>query len=95
MLEEADRDNAHFDKLKHPEYVESLKQLKIVLDRIKEKRDHPNDLKIRPVLFGMGAGMRIPYGIGEVLGLDKMRIPATTFKALYGSSASSALMGAR
>jgi hypothetical protein len=91
MREEAGRDNDHFDKLKHPEYAEYLKQLKVVLDNLKEKRDNP-DADVRAVLFGMGAGMRIPYGIGEVIGLDEMHIDAETFSALYGSSASSALM---
>lgn len=92
---EAERDNIDHEKrsmVNSPEFRESYENLQLVVNSLKDKRDNPDTSKTQAILFGMGAGMRIPYGIGQALALNQMGITAKTFKALYGTSASSALV---
>ncbi len=104
---EAQQDNAYFNKLHEtkenpetgllditltPEYKKSHEYLQVVFHNLKDKRDNPDTSHTRAALYGMGAGMKIPNGIGEVVTLLETGFTAEVFDSLYGASASALLM---
>lgn len=101
--EEAQRDNAEWNKMYHmelqengelkkemnAEYKEWHKMLEVVLENLKKKRDDPSGegKEIRPLLLALGGGMAGSYGMGQLSALAHAGYMKDTFKQAIGISA--------
>lgn len=87
---EAIRDDADFEKRQSEEFQRWERKLRVVIDRLFEKKNDPERKDIRSVLLIMGGGMKGAAGAGQSLiglpavGMDKV------FDAVVGVSAGAA-----
>lgn len=92
MQEQAERENLDFDRRLEEERREWDERLKLVIEALRAKRDDPEGegKKRRVLIYGLGGGMRGPYGAGQVAALNEMGFTAEILDendALVGSSA--------
>lgn len=85
--DEALRDLDAFNKRQHAEFKEWEKGLKVVVERLKEKKKNPESTEIRPLLLILGGGMKGPYSAGQVVGLNEAGITSEVFDTIVGISA--------
>ncbi|MDP2648493.1 MAG: hypothetical protein Q8P19_01180 [bacterium] len=87
MREEADRDNADFDKRQLDEFKEWQDMLRVVIDNLKEKIRNPENKDAGGTLvLILGGGMKSAYGAGQVLGLHMVGLTADKVEMVGGSS---------
>ena len=88
---EALRDDRDFERRQHAEFKRWEERLKIVIDRLKIKRDNPNSPEakaMRPLLIVMAGAMKGAYAAGQALvGLPKVGMDEGVFDSVVGTSA--------
>lgn len=92
IQEQAERENAEFNRQYDIELKRWQESLKPVVAAFKAKRDYPEGegKKHRILILSLGGGMRGPYGAGQVIGLNEMELTAEKVDILYGISAGAA-----
>lgn len=86
MLEEANRDDADFEKRRSEEFEAWQKNLKKVIANFKERALHPEGKEIRTLVVILGGGMKCAYSAGQVMALNDMGLTADKVDAVVGAS---------
>lgn len=93
MIEEADRDNADFEKRKHAEFEMWQADLRVVIDNFKAKLENPEKKSVSAI-YMKGGGMKSAYTGGQVWALNQMGITSDKIDYIFGSSSGSVVAAA-
>jgi hypothetical protein len=80
------------ERKKHPEFQEWQRMTNLVLEHYRANAETPEGEKRKytVLVFGLGGGMRGPYGAGQVAGLNEVGLTADKADVLAGISAGAA-----
>ncbi len=86
MRDEANRDNADFDKRQHVEFEKWQESLRVVIENLKSRIENPNDPDNTVMLIMMGGGMKGPYTAGQGLALQMVGLTPEKVDMVVGTS---------
>lgn len=85
MLNEADREDADFEKRQHTEFLEWQKTLRVVIEHFKERAENPESTR-RTLIFVASGGMQVANAAGQLAALNLMGLTADKVDTVVGAS---------